>query len=245
MQSYTRTVKVDGQGMAVHGGGPATANATPAVVVIMHAPGVDTFIHAMVERLARAGYAAVAPDLYHRQTGHDAPLERMKRLKDVEVTADVNATVDCLRDQPEIDAERIGIMGFCMGGRVAYLMAAASKHLRAAVVYYGGNIMVPWGEGVAAPYARTAEIGCPVLFHFGEDDGNPSPADRIKLDTELTRHGKVHEFYTYPNAGHAFMNFANPERYGEAAAEASWPRTLEFLERHLRALRPVGKDVEF
>jgi len=231
--------------MALHGGGPQSAAAAPALVVIMHAPGVDTFIHAMVERLARAGYAAAAPDLYHRQTGGGAPLERMKRLRDVDVIADVDATVDYLRAQPEIDPERIGIMGFCMGGRVAYLMAAANEHLRAAVVYYGGNIMVPWGEGVAAPYARTAEIGCPVLFHFGDEDNNPSPADRVKLDAELTRHGKAHEFHTYPNAGHAFMNFANPERYREAAAEASWPRTLAFLERHLRALQPVGKEVEF
>ncbi len=113
-------------------------------------------------------------------------------------------------------------------------MAAADHRLKASVAYYGGNIMVPWGEGVPAPYARTADIGCPLLFHFGDDDSNPSPADRVKLDTELTRHGKPHEFYTYPNAGHAFMNFTNPERYREAAAEASWPRTLEFLGRHLR-----------
>ena len=68
MRSYTRTLDVDGHGMAVHGGAPAAVGRAPGVVVIMHAPGVDTFIHAMVERLARAGFAAVAPDLYHRQT---------------------------------------------------------------------------------------------------------------------------------------------------------------------------------
>lgn len=234
MQSYTRTVKVDGAGMGLHGAGPATTERAAAMIVIMHAPGVDTFTHAMVERLARAGYAAAAPDLYHRQSGHAPPLERMRRLKDLEVIADVNATVEYLRDQPEIDPQRIGIIGFCMGGRVAYLMAAVNRGLRAAVAYYGGNIMRPWGEGTPTPFERTAEIGCPLLFHFGEDDENPSPADRVKLDTELTRHGKAHEFYTYPNAGHAFMNFTTAERYREAAAEASWPRTLEFLARHLR-----------
>ena len=119
-------------------------------------------------------------------------------------------------------------------GRVAYLSAAANPDFKAAVVYYGGNIMVPWGPNEPSPYARTTEINCPILFHFGEEDDNPSPGDRVKLDTELTRHGKAHEFYTYPNAAHAFMNFTNPERYREAAAEASWPRTLEFLERYLR-----------
>lgn len=244
MHSLTQTLRVQSGGMALHSAGPATASPSPALVVIMHAAGVDTFVHSICERLARAGYAAAAPDLYHRQTEPAPPLERMKRLKDVEVIADVNATIDHLRAQPDVDPERIGIIGFCMGGRVAYLMAAVNPHLRAAVVYYGGNIMVPWGEGVPSPYQRTAEIRCPILFHFGEDDTNPSPADRIKLDTELTRHGKAHEFFTYPNAGHAFMNFANPERYREAATEASWPRTLEFLERNLRALQRAGEKAE-
>lgn len=240
MLSYTGTIRVDGQGMAVHGGASTGATPSPALVVIMHAPGVDTFIHAMVERLGRAGYAAVAPDLYHRQIEAAAPLERMKRLRDPEVIADVNGAVDYLRVQPNVDAERIGIIGFCMGGRIAYLMAAVNRHLKAAVVYYGGNIMVPWGDNIPSPFERTKDIGCPILFHFGDDDANPSPADRIKLDTELTRHGKPHEFHAYPNAGHAFMNFANPERYREAATEASWPRTLEFLERHLRATQRVA-----
>ncbi|SRR5581483_1606929 len=234
MLSYTRTVRVDGHGMAIHGAAPAAAARSPALVVIMHAAGVDTFIHAMVERLVRAGYAAAAPDLYHRQVEPGAPLERMKRLRDPQVITDVNAAIDYLAEQPEVDPARIGIIGFCMGGRVAYLMAAANRDLKAAVIYYGGNIMVPWGENEPSPYERTKEIGCPVLFHFGAEDGNPSPADRIKLDTELTRHGKAHEFHTYPNAAHAFMNFTNPERYREAASEASWPRTLDFLQRQLR-----------
>ena len=245
MFTYTRTIPVGAQHMALHGAAPVTTGRSPALVVVMHAPGVDTFIHTMVERLVRGGYVAVAPDLYHRQTGHAPPLERMSRLKDVEVIADVNATVDYLRGQPEVDAGHIGVIGFCMGGRIAYLMAAENRHLKAAVVYYGGNIMIPWGEGASAPYARTPDIGCPVLFHFGELDDNPSPGDNVKLDTELTRHRKTHEFHTYPNAGHAFMNFTNPERYREAAAEASWPRTLDFLRRHLRAVKLAAQNVEF
>lgn len=233
-QTHTHTIKVARTGMAIYVGGPAAAERSPALVVVMHAPGVDTFIHSIVERLADAGYVAAAPDLYHRQDGSGEPLERMARLRDAEVIQDVTATVDFLSVRPTVDPGRIAIMGFCMGGRVAYLMAAAEKRLRAAVVYYGGNIMVPWGEGVAPPFARTAEINCPILFHFGEDDANPSPADRVKLDAELTRHAKAHQFFTYPNAGHAFMNFVNPERYREAATITSWPRTIEFLAAHLR-----------
>lgn len=235
MRTYTSTIRVDGHGMAVHGAAPAAAARAPALVVAMHAPGVDTFVHGIVERLANAGYAAVAPDLYHRQTEPGTPSERRKRLLDPELITDVNAAVDYLRAQPDVDPQRIGIIGFCMGGRIAWLMAAANPDLRAAAIYYGGNIMVPWGPNEPSPYERAIEIGCPILFHFGEEDENPSPADREKLAATLTQHGKPHEFYSYAGAGHAFMNFTSSERYRAAAAEASWPRTLEFLSRHLRA----------
>lgn len=220
--------------MAIYGAVPDGGAAAPGLVVIQHAPGVDTFIQDIVRRLAESGYAAIAPDLYHRQTPQGfAPLERMGQLRDREVIADVNAAIDFLGTETAVDGQRLGILGFCMGGRVAYLMAAANARLRAAAVYYGGNIMKPWG-GDLAPFARTEAIGCPVLFHFGEEDTNPSPADRQALDAELARHGKQKEFYTYPHAGHAFMNFTNPERYRAEAAAHSWPRTLDFFARHLQ-----------
>ena len=88
----------------------------------------------------------------------------------------------------------------------------------------GGNIMVPWGEGVEAPFARTGGLGCPLMFHFGEEDSNPSQDDMRKLGAELTRYGKEHEFHTYSDAGHAFMDFTNPQRYQETAAAAGIPR---------------------
>ena len=76
--------------------------------------------------------------------------------------------------------------------------------------------MVALGEGGASPFERTSEINCPLLFHFGEEDANPSPEDMQKLDAELTRYNKAHEFYTYPGAGHAFMDFTGepPPRGG-------------------------------
>lgn len=233
MPSIVKTVPTADGGMAIHGAVPDGAGPFAAVVMIQHAPGLDTFMQTMADRLARAGYGAVAPDLYHRQppSGLDQK-QRMERLKDTEVIADVNAAVDYLGREKTVAAERLAVMGFCMGGRVAYLMAAANRAFKAAVVYYGGNTRKAWGEG-PTPFARAVEINCPLLFHFGADDTNPSPEDMRALDAELTRHHKPHEFHSYPNAGHAFMNFANPERYREAAANVSWPRTLEFLKRHL------------
>lgn len=233
MPSFSQTLRVGGQEMAMYGNLPESAAPSAAIVVIQHAGGVDTFTRAMVDQLAAAGYAAVAPDLYHRLDAALDPTTKRQQLKDKEIIADVNAAVDFLCDHPNIDAQRLGITGFCMGGRVVYLMAAANPRFKAAVAYYGGNIMVPWGEGVEAPFAHTCEINCPLMFHFGEEDSNPSLEDMRKLDEELKRCDKEHEFHTYPDAGHAFMDFTNPQRYREAPAKASWPRTLDFFARHL------------
>ena len=77
-----------------------------------------------------------------------------------------------------------------------------------------------------------ANINCPVLFHFGEVDENPSQDDMRKFDAEFTSLGKAHQFYTYPGANHAFMDFTT-DRYHKEAADASWPRTLEFFAANL------------
>lgn len=152
---------------------------------------------------------------------------------------DVNAPVDFLHGHRLVNGESLGIVGFCMGGRVAYLMAAANPSLKAAVSYYGGNIMLPWGAG-ASPFDRTGEIHCPLLGLFGEDDANPSPADMRKLDAELSRLGKVHEFHSYPGAGHAFMN-RRGDRYRADADRDSWPKTLAFFAKHLTRVAAVSR----
>ena len=99
--------------------------------------------------------------------------------------------------------------------------------------------MVPWGVGTA-PFDRTAQIHCPLLGLFGEDDPNPSPADMRKLDAELTRHGKVHEFYSYPGAGHAFMN-SRGDRYRPDAAQDSWPKAMAFFAQHLTGVSVAAR----
>jgi carboxymethylenebutenolidase len=227
------TARVDGQAMRIYTSVPEGKGPFPAIVVIQHQGGVDEFVQEMTERVASAGYAGAAPDLYHRDgpdCRDDGPTRRA-RLLDANVMKDVNATVDFLRGHASVDARRLGIVGFCMGGRVAYLMAAAQPAFKAAVDYYGGNVMVPWGEG-PAPFERTAEIHCPLMGFFGEEDANPSPADMRKLDAELTRCGKAHEFHSYPGANHAFMN-RRGARYHAQADRDSWPKALAFFEKHL------------
>jgi carboxymethylenebutenolidase len=238
MPSFTEKLKVSGKDMSVYASVPSGSGPFPAVVVAQHGGGVDTFIKSICDRLAQAGYAAVAPELYHRITEDmvkSSGKTRRELLNDAEIIADVNATVDWLRGHKAIDRERIGITGFCMGGRVTWLAAATNPHFKAAAPYYGGNIMQVWGKSDTnkTPFQLANGIKCPILFHFGEQDQNPSQEDMRKYDAELTRLKKTHQFYTYPGANHAFMDHT-AQRYVKSADDASWPRTLDFFATHLK-----------
>ncbi len=234
--SNWQEVESDGNRMRMHVSVPEGPGPFAAVVAMQHQGGVDEFMENMTKRLARGGYVAVAPDLYHRDGPEckDDIVTRRSRLSDRRVINDVNAAVSFLQRHSAVDGHRLGIIGFCMGGRVVYLMAAANPTFKAAVAYYAGNTFRAWGRDIPSPFERTAEIHCPLLGHFGADDKNPSPEDMQKLDVELTKFNKAHEFYSYPNAAHAFMD-STKESYRRHADEASWPRTLDFFDRYLGA----------
>ena len=213
---------------------PDSNRPLPAVILIQHQEGVDPFMEEMTERAGAAGFFAVTPDLYHRD-GPDCKDEgptRRARARDTNMIKDVNATVDYLKANKFVDGGRIGILGFCMGGRVAYLMAASNRELKAAVAWYPGSCFRQWGES-PTPFERTAEISCPLQGHFGETDKNPTLEDMKKIAAELNKFGKAHEFYVYRGAGHAFMDRHHVEKYHAQGDQESWPRAMEFLKKHL------------
>jgi carboxymethylenebutenolidase len=238
MKSGWESTKVDGGEMKLYVSRPDGAGPFPAVVVIQGQKGVDRFIEEFTQRLAGVGYAAAAPELYHRDPPdcRDDAKTRRGRLRDATVISDVNAAVEFLKCRSSVDGERLAITGFCMGGRVTYMMAAANPAFKAAVDHYGGNIFSPWGDG-PSPFERTAQIHCPVMGHFGEEDENPSPEDIRKLDAELTRLGKAHEFFSYAKTGHAFMD-PHGDKYRPESAATAWGRTLDFFARHLGQAKP-------
>src|SRR2546423_7104811 len=187
MPSFWESIKVDGADMRLYVSVPSGTGPFPAVVVIQHQGGVDDFMEEMTQRVASAGYAAVAPDLYHRDgpdCKDDGPTRRA-RLQDTTIINDINAAIGFLKNHRQVDGGRLGIVGFCMGGRLVYLMSAASRDLKAGVMFYGGGTMLPFGQG-PSPFDRTREINCPIQGHFGADDKNPSPEDMRKLDAELS-----------------------------------------------------------
>ena len=235
MPSFWETIQVGELDMHAYASVPSGSGPYPAVIVSQHGGGVDQFIRDMADKLAEAGFAAVAPNLFHRFTEEqlDNRSGRIQHLNDLQISADIGATVDWLRDHSAIDGERIGITGFCMGGRVAWLGAATNRHIHACAPYYGGNIFVNWGGGELSPFQLSAGINCPVLFHFGGIDENPNIEDRDKLDAELSRLGIQHQFHTYEGADHAFMDYTGL-RHNQQASEESWPRTIEFFNTHLK-----------
>ena len=233
MGSSWEKIKVGDLTMRLYRSMPENQQATGAVIVVQGQTGVDDFLK-FSDMVAQNGFVAAAPDLYHRDPAgctDDGPTRRM-RLRDATVIQDINATVNFLKSDPSVDRNRIGIVGFCMGGRVVYLMSAVNAEIKAGVMYYGSDPFSAWGDG-ASPFERTKDISCPIMGHFGADDKNPSPADMKKLDAELTRLQKPHEFYSYANAAHAFANFGSGN-YREHAANDSWPRTFGFFTKHLK-----------
>ncbi len=236
MPSFTDKLTVGGSEMDMYAALPDGPGPHPAVVIAFHVGGLDDFDRKMADQLAEAGFVAVVPDLFHRfpQSVMDGPrLDRLGHLQDPDIIADMNAAVDFLTANSSIDSNRLGVTGFCMGGRIAWLMAASNPIFKCTVPFYGGNIMGNWGPG-DTPFSMANNINCPMLFHFGAEDGNPSVADRDTFDAELTRLGKNFEFHTYEGAGHAFMDYTNPDRHHAESAAAAWPRTIDFFNKHLK-----------
>ena len=226
------TMKVGDKDVRVYTAIPRGPGPLPAVVVAHHGPGLDQQMEDVVHRLYREGYAVALPDLFHRIAPGTEMMARIATLKDGEIVQDMNAGLAHLKSKP-VEIGHAGVTGFCMGGRVTYLMACANPEFRAAAVFYGGGIMKPWGEE-PTPFERSRDIQCPMIGFFGEQDTNPSPDDVRRIDEELTRLGKWHEFHMYKDSHHAFQNFLNPDRYRERAARASWGELLAFFAEYLK-----------
>jgi carboxymethylenebutenolidase len=235
-------IQNDGQTMEGYLTQPAATGRYPAVVVIQEIWGVNSHIQSVTDRLPAQGYVGLAPALFHREgravlglyEEMDLALARLGRCSDAHIIADVNAAVAYLKNQPYVDAQRIGIVGFCFGGRVSYQAAANIPDLKAAVVYYGGRLLQPLGGSGPSPVEQTANIRAPVLGLFGEEDRNPSPADVATVEAELKKHQKTHEFHMYPGCGHGF-HCDGRSSYRHEAAKDAWGKTIAWFDKYLKA----------
>jgi carboxymethylenebutenolidase len=234
MEVTTQMIEVpaDGGSLPAHLARPSGGGPAPAVLVIQEAFGLNDHIKDVARRIAAEGYVALAPDMFWRGgngrvAGYDQlprALQLMGELKDDQVIGDVRSAIAYLERESFVRADRIGITGFCMGGRVTYLAACRlPDKITAAVPFYGGGI----------PVNETAGLKAPVLAFFGEEDPF-IPLDQVEaLKAEGKRLGKSLEVVVYPKAPHGF--FCNErDSYRPDAAKNSWERLKEFFAKHLR-----------
>ena len=220
---------------------PSAAGKCPGVVVIHHFPGWDEWTAEVVRKFADHGYATIAPSLYFR-LGDGASPEVVARARaaggmpDDQVMGDVSGAAAFLRAQPNSNG-KVGVIGFCSGGRQAYLAACRIADLDAVVDCWGGSVVVddpsklPKTQPVA-PIELTERIRCPLLGLFGNDDTNPSPADVDRTEAALKRFGKNYEFHRYDQAGHAFFAWYRAN-YRPEQAQDGWKKVFAFFERSL------------
>jgi len=203
-------------------------------VVILHGGyGMEPGVKRMAKRLSLVQYAVVAPDLYHRleDDADGDVLARIARLKWDDAKADIIAAQDYLTKEMRVPEGRFAIVGFCMGGALAW-MAASQIPCKTVVVYYPHEMFSSFGEKGPLPFDTSSDVDVPILGHFGMEDTNPSPADRKKLKAALSDK-YPHQFCTYEGAGHGFVS-ANPEYHRQVPANTSIDRTVGWLDMHLR-----------
>ena len=205
----------------------------PGVLVLMEIFGVGPYIRRATERLAELGYVALAPDLYrriapglefdHDQDGLTKAMESVQRLDTEGAVEDSVAALGALRERPEVGGRPVGVLGFCLGGSLAYFTAAAADPA-AAVCYYG--------SAIPDALEQANRIACPVLFHFGAEDGfiGLEAARRV---CDVAEQHSGWECHIQPDGGHAFDNHESEMFYRPEPAARAWEITQEFLARNL------------
>jgi carboxymethylenebutenolidase len=209
---------------------PATGSGL-GVLVIQEWWGLDSAIKANSDRLAANGFVALAPDLYHGEVaGHDEmdkAADLMKSMPPDRAARDMSGAVDYLAGHPAVTSRNIGVVGFCMGGMLSFLIAAnRPDRVKAVVPFYGfpqGNMEPDWSKLTAS-----------VSGHMAEQDNFFAPAAAQALEAKLRGMGKDVTLTVHPGTGHAFMGPHNAlGTLNTAVAEQIWPQVVSFLKRTL------------
>ncbi len=213
--------------------------AAAAVIVIQEAFGVNEHIREVTRRVAAAGYHAVAPALFHRAGGGTAPYGDFSKVMplfegfdDQGTLVDIDATLEHLH-AAGFAAAQIGLVGFCMGGRVSFL-AAARRPLGAVVGFYGGGIVSSRRSQLPPLIDEAATLKAPWLGLFGDQDQGIPAEDVEKLRMALEKARVPTDIVRYADAGHGF-HCDERDDYDEAAAKDGWARTLDWFKTHLRS----------
>ena len=198
----------------------------PGVIVIQEWWGLVGHIKDVADRFAAAGFTALAPDFYHGKATKepDEAGSLMMALEVPDAEKVIHGAVDALLANDAVKGDRVGVVGFCMGGQLSLFAAAINPKIGACVDFYGIHPNV---------HPKFENLRAPILGFFADQDAYASPEAVSALSKTLDEHGKRHEFKTYAGRQHAFFNSDRPEVYDEPAAEESWARMLAFFRENL------------
>lgn len=217
-----------------------TAGPVPGVVLLHHMPGWDEWCKEATRKLAYHGFATLSPHLFHRcGPGSWEDVAAASRAQggpsDAQIVGDAEGAAAFLRAQPDNNG-KVGVIGFCSGGRQAYMVACKIPTLNAAVDCWGGRVITkPEDLRPGQPVAvidMTKDLNCPLLGIFGNDDANPDVEQVNLTEAELKKYGKEYEFHRYDGAAHGFFA-VDRANYRPQQAVDGWKHVFEFLERHL------------
>jgi carboxymethylenebutenolidase len=239
LETGNATVKVAGAEMPVYFAKPAGVAKPPVVLVAMEIFGLHEYIRDVTRRLAKMGAMAIAPDYYFRAGQDLTKISEIPKLMpivnakpDAELIADLDASVAWAKSQGG-DTDRLGIIGFCRGGRAVWLYAAANPNLRAGVAFYG-SLVDPETQKAVWPKSATElapAVKAPVLGLYGEADQGIPVAQVEAMKAALTAAGKPSEIKLFPQAPHGFHADYRPSYRADAAAVA-WFDTQAWLKKH-------------
>ena len=219
---------------------PSEGGPHPGLLLVHGIHGYEEHMKDMARRYAALGYAAIVPALYSRDgfltvvehSDMDKARDALNARPNAQTIGDLQGGLDFLRASPRVN-DRIGVVGFCSGGRLGLVFASSGVSVDVFVNFYSNGLFQPTEVNPIPPGELAADLGCPMLALFGDDDTNPSPGDVARLREMLERSGKTFEFVSYPRAGHAFMSDTRVS-YRPEAAHMAWGRCLEWLSRYLK-----------
>ena len=217
---------------------PLGAGPYPGVLVFHHAPGWDEWCMEATRGFAHHGYIAICPNLHHR-AGPGSPddmavgVRERGGVPDEQCMGDGQGAVDYVRTMPAHNG-KVGVIGFCSGGRQTFIAAAELQGIDAAVDCWGGRVAVPEEErgGRGQALDLTPKIHVPLLGIFGNDDANPAPDQVDRIEAELKAHNKTYEFHRYDGAGHGFFATGRPG-YRALQAADGWKKVFAWFEKYL------------
>lgn len=243
MEIKTGWVQIDvgGSKMRAWLAQPAKEGSYPAVLVIQEIFGVNSHIRDVAERVAKEGYVALAPEMFHRtapgmELGYEQQdfgkgLAEMAKAKTSDIVTDLTAAKNYLANLPASKGKKVGCMGFCFGGHVTYI-AACDLGVDAAASFYGGGIAVGAPGGGAPTVERSSKIRGKILCLFGGKDAY-IPADQVKKIEDALKAAKIsHEVVIYPTADHGFFCDQRGTYQAEAAKDA-WEKVKKLFREQL------------